>query len=386
MGEIAEVSDINTFLNNSRIEFLKRQQSSPIPIVHIVMGNEAADLDTMVSSIVYAFFRMSQVQIGSRDLFVPILNLNREELDLRPEARTVFTGAGIDTSNLLFIDQVDLSVFVQSNALNCILVDHNRLSEKQTHLQPCVCEVVDHHVDEGMYGQQTLHRRLIEPVGSTCTLVALLIEAQAPPFLRQLPVASLLLSAILLDTHNMDAVSAKGTPKDLRVIQLLNAVVQQDLAVMYQRLLSLRTDVAHLSTAQMLVRDAKYGVAGGVAFGISSMSVDLRVWTSKHPDLVAEMQLHCTREHLQLLILMTSFAKEHTAERQLLVFSPDPATLVRVVDALQAQGSALVLQPLPLPGVSADEPGPPFRCFQQLNLASSRKQVMPIVVALLSRL
>jgi len=47
---------LNEFLGLSKNK-LQRLQSAPHSVAHVVMGNEASDMDSMVSSALHAYFR-----------------------------------------------------------------------------------------------------------------------------------------------------------------------------------------------------------------------------------------------------------------------------------------------------------------------------------------
>jgi len=65
-------------------------------------------------------------------------------------------------------DEIDLQALQAEGKLKLTLVDHNMLAAADSHLQPSVVRVIDHHKRD-----KPLDRRdLIEPVGSCCTLVA----------------------------------------------------------------------------------------------------------------------------------------------------------------------------------------------------------------------
>jgi exopolyphosphatase len=101
------------------------------------------------------------------------------------------------------------------------LVDHNRLGPAFSSDNPTarVAAIIDHHTDEGLH-TDTADPRIIVPAGSCASLVARLPSAadtQIPP-----PLASLLLSAILIDTNGLKP-GGKATPTDTDAAALLLA-------------------------------------------------------------------------------------------------------------------------------------------------------------------
>lgn len=88
--------DLPTFLKKGRAALLLCNEKKAR--VKVVLGNEAADADSIVSSICLAQFlqmtRSSTDKLGSVH-YVPILPLRRTELKLRPETLLLFRLAGI---------------------------------------------------------------------------------------------------------------------------------------------------------------------------------------------------------------------------------------------------------------------------------------------------
>lgn len=173
-----------------------------------------------------------------------------------------------------------------------VLVDHNRLCERQAWLQPHIVGVIDHHVDEGQYPQD-IALRDIRVVGSACSLVTLiarqvqeatLTTSAAAAGAAALPHPLLLTSTILLDTGNFNPDDKKTTDTDLQAYAWLanEADGAQDAGSQsarvhraagralgrlpsdpklmkhwYKSLREARRDVTSLSPAQQLRRDYK---------------------------------------------------------------------------------------------------------------------------------
>jgi inorganic pyrophosphatase/exopolyphosphatase len=72
--------------------------------VRVILGNEASDLDSMVSSIAYAYL-LSQAHTAIIDVVLPVMNIPRSEFRLRTEADYLFREVGIEVSNLVFLDE-----------------------------------------------------------------------------------------------------------------------------------------------------------------------------------------------------------------------------------------------------------------------------------------
>ncbi len=163
----------------------------------------------MVSAVGYAFLRQEK-EVSKSRFYIPVIGIPSADFVLRGECVHAFSrmlGPNPDAA-LTFLDQVTLSP-----EASVILVDHNRLAADLTHLSDLVVGIIDHHKDEGLC--LDAQPRTIEPVGSTCSLIAL--EWKRSGEIEEC-IASLLVSGILMDTINLDPQYGRTTPKDVEVI------------------------------------------------------------------------------------------------------------------------------------------------------------------------
>ncbi|KAJ2832313.1 Exopolyphosphatase [Coemansia furcata] len=347
----------------------------------LVLGNESADLDSMVSSLALAY-ALSQTQSP----VIPVINARREDLALRPDCAQLLKD---ELPALTFIDDIDLTGLAQ-RPLDVWLVDHNAPASRQAFLEPLVRGIVDHHADEGKC-QGAL--RQIETVASCTTLVAQRLKGMVDPTL-----AKLLLAPILLDSSNLSAAACRATPADVACVEWLSSLVQwthteatsldaMSLDVggpdeLYAALDKLKGQVSHLSAYDLLRKDYKQWQVADArgrpwALGISSVGFPLKKWAKRDGPLLIETALKkwVESQHLDMALVMThGKAKVDGVKvygRQLMVaFAPQVAEKERVVEMLK-ELDVLGLQSLEsMGGVWA---------FVQSRAESSRKQVFPAV-------
>jgi len=164
----------------------------------VVMGNEAGDLDSLASSIGFAWF-LSHIPTTDTKA-IALITTARSDFVLRAENLYALQLAGIkeDFQELFCPEDIPKPHL----CTNFALVDHNSL-QPTTNAVPGarVTAIVDHHEDEGKY-LDTASPRIIEPAGSCASLVTRVIMSypmiQIPPEL-----ATLLVSAIVIDTHGL---------------------------------------------------------------------------------------------------------------------------------------------------------------------------------------
>ena len=432
--------------------------SSPSPSpsslshIHIIIGNEASDLDSMVSSVAYAYMKHLSItteEERERNAYLPVFNIPRKQFRLRPEAPFVFEQSQLKEEDLLFLDDVDLvalssrcSPFIPeekkeneerekerekdkeserekadstSLSLGITLVDHNSLATSQQYLSPFIESIIDHHKDEGLFHNECKNGiRIVETMGSCATLISELIPS---PFIDSLSlslslspsptlsssssptpvekeidrtedIADLLLSAILLDTGNMNPSLKKGLKRDENAIFKLNSKhkggerTEKDLQIYHDLLASKRQDSSSLSTEELLIKDAKRGLSNGIKFLISTVPLSFEEWRERDVNFEHSILSLLKEEHIDILAIMTTFVRDGLFSRQLLICSTSSHSLS--LSSLHRSFSSSELDLSPLSPFTNEE-----KCiyaYSQKEVKHSRKKVMPLMTEYLSKL
>lgn len=338
-------------------------------LAHVVIGNEAADLDSMASAIMYGFFA-SNDPAGEGLAHIPVMNIPRRDFILRTEAEYLFHRLGIDVATLVFIDEIDLGGLHQGPGMGLTLVDHNILSKDQAPYGDAVEAIIDHHEDAGLYPHARLRR--IEPVGSTATLVAEMILRDSPALVDE-GTATLLLGTILLDTVNLSPEAGRVTPKDNRVAEQLRAAAGGDPNALFDALQAAKFDVAALGTGDLLRKDYKEWEVGSVRYGISSVLTPLANWIAKDPDIVGGLNAYLRSRNLNCLIAMMAYSDADGAfHREIAVLTPDE----RLRDGLRSLLNANVQNLSPIHPAGLKDAGE-ADLFIQGDLSLSRKKLQP---------
>uniref|UniRef100_A0A0L8FIU5 DDH domain-containing protein n=1 Tax=Octopus bimaculoides TaxID=37653 RepID=A0A0L8FIU5_OCTBM len=111
--------------------------------VHVVLGNESADLDSVISSLVEAFY-LSRTNKADDVLIIPVINICRRDVHLRKTLHHVLKQQGTLCDDLIYRDDVDLQKLHFHQKLKLTLVDQNILPLKDVSLEDCVVSVIDH--------------------------------------------------------------------------------------------------------------------------------------------------------------------------------------------------------------------------------------------------
>ncbi|XP_064588666.1 exopolyphosphatase PRUNE1 [Zonotrichia leucophrys gambelii] len=346
--------------------------------VHVVMGNEACDLDSAVSALALAYF-LAQTTPAPKAAFVPVLNIPRADFALRTETTFLLRERGIPATSLVFRDEIDLGGLHHAGLLSLTLVDHHVLPGADAALEEAVVEVLDHRPLERARGPPC--QVTVEPVGSCATLVTERI-LQGPPGVLDRTTAALLHGTILLDCINLSPAAGKVTPRDVACVSLLEERFPELPArdAVFGALQAAKFDVTGLTTEQMLRKDLKVLSNDEAVVGISGVFEDLETFLLR-PGLLQDLEAFCqARGYAGLVAMTVSFNQHHEPTRKLAVYSaqePLRSTLCRALE--EATTPSLLLRPLP-------SPWPSVAAYAQGNAVATRKKVLPILRAALGGL
>ena len=389
------------------------------PTNHYIIGNDAADADSIVSAMTLAY-----IESRHGDEATPIVPISKEAFtNERPEINLLIDLAGISnvSDKLLFIDDL-VDILADGISKTISLVDHNTLNRSLQNYQKTltVVEIVDHHKDTHQYkdtcsGKQRNiafeHNHAL--VASTTTLVAeRLKEYESPPYSTSIGI--LLLGVILLDSVNLDDSIGKVTDRDRDSVNdlLMNTDWNKakpssfltrrgngDVAVntneLFRMLQMAKYDPvfwSQMSVSRSLSYDFKYFQAAE-KFGISSILMPGVDFMTKEGFWDSTYSFMNTIEISFLSIMFAYYDEQEVFHRQLLFVYTNRNRLVeRSVDdmlASQAYRDAdLQLEEvmIPLPSiVSIEYPNLQARLFDQHNVAPSRKQIGPLLEKVLNR-
>ncbi len=330
------------FLRSSKEHYQNIISSNPnrpqnLQEIHFVMGNESADLDSIVSSITYAYLLHHE---KPNEFYVPLLNIFREEIALRKDILHLFQQLGISSDDLLFLDdQVPLDDLFAQDKLRFTLVDHNILRPRQEHLSDAVERIVDHHADENkQYPLLTEENKTIAIVGSATTLVAEKIFSSSQIAMSS-ELATLLIGPILIDTANLQS-EEKTTERDTNAVQLLQSLAPDLPPNFYEELLEAKNDVSGLTPAMLLSKDFKEYLDGKLLYGISSLPATICWGTEDLPSIQPVLEKYAKERDLAFLIILMNNNDPQGPKRKIMVYSPSER-LIKAFDAYVQNDSAL---------------------------------------------
>ena len=367
------MEELRSFLKAAKTSLNKEEQ-----MVTIVLGNESADLDSVVSAVMLAYLKK---RVGSHEVYVPLVNIRRADLALRADVTWLLEVTGVEVSDLLFVDEVDMHELHRKKRVAIYLVDQNRLPRMLEKLEEVVVGVLDHHVDEGKL--MNIEERHIAPVGSCASLVAEMIAAQDPQILADHSVCKLMLSAILADTVCLNRDTGRTTDLDEQMAALLlRGAGSLGAKGLFENLRELKCSQESFGTYDTLRRDFKQWRFGNVEVGMSSNNLPVQRIVGRenfHRDLDCFMK----DKKLDYLFILPSFVDEAQVYRRQLVIIPSAQCvphIARLSQHLTAEAVGLHLQEELQAGMPTGS-----LVFQQRNVKASRKVLQPILQEFFAR-
>ncbi len=329
----------------------------------VVIGNEAADLDSMVSAVTYAYYLyLSGVNA------IPLVNIPRGDFVLRTEAVYLFSAASLSPEQLFFLEDIDTKELYEKGNLDLVLVDHNVLGSAQSPYGSSIVEILDHHVDENKYPSGV--KVDIRPVGSAATLVA-------ERFLRDSKdkidseVGTLLLGTILLDTVNLDQSAGRVTEDDLTSAKALIGIADLDQNALFEKLQFEKFNVSSLGSYDLLRKDYKEWQLGNIKCGIGSVLMPAMDWVKKDTDILKAFQDFAKERKLDVLLAMNAYTDPEFT-RNIGVFIPDSDNRDKTIRFLESSNLGLEIMETGLSGSG-------LVFYYQSNLGISRKKLQPIL-------
>ena len=195
------------------------------------------------------------------------------------------------------------SDFLKTVPRQLILVDHNELTQAVHGADRLpIIEVLDHHRLGGFSTDAPIHF-WNNPVGSTCTIVAMLYRQHGidiPP-----ATAGLLMAGLISDTLNLSSPTA--TPVDHTILAHLSELAGVDAATLSAEIFSVGSPLLTLQPDEVVTSDCKEYTETGVKFSVAQIEeLGFQPFYDKQGDLSAALDDYRRRERLFFSTLLVT--------------------------------------------------------------------------------
>ncbi|KAK4227186.1 exopolyphosphatase-like protein [Podospora fimiseda] len=396
---------LKLFLGKAKKAISTLPSSSPLTFV---VGNESADLDSLCSALLYAYFRTNTPPYT---LHIPLSNLPKADLTLRPELSAVCRSAGLSTSDLITLsdlprDSQTGKILLKAEETRWLLVDHNVLTGPLTHFSKQVIGCVDHHEDENAV-PQNCSPRVFAKCGSCMSLIIdqckdVWSSLDSKDNETNASLAAVAMAPILIDTTNLTS-KDKTTDWDLKAAEFVQSKISDSTQIQIQRsedgsgagpfdrkgyydhLTKLKDDIDSLSYRDILRKDYKRWSDGGLSLGISTVVqgfdyvLGLKGDDEGKGKFLEALKGWAEEQELDIAAVMTVSKPDGVFTRELLVWGLNKKAVKVLKQFVKENGEDLDLNKWK--GGELDESeGTDWRvCWRQNNIKHSRKQVAPML-------
>ncbi|XP_061180550.1 uncharacterized protein LOC133189157 isoform X2 [Saccostrea echinata] len=341
--------------------------------IHVVIGNEACDLDSAVSALTYSYF-LHKASSSSQPLCLPVLNTQKSKFHLKTDTKFLLSHTGINPDYLTFRDDLDLHDLHQQGRLILTLVDHNVLVGHDSSLEDSVVMVIDHRPLERKPCDRV---KIIQDLVGSCSSLVARILLDSPEFTICPQVATLLLGTILVNTVNTSPEAGKTTPYDQEILCRLTQIVPDlDKDKLYSDIQQAKNDISALNTKEVLEKDLKCVTHGNHTVVMSSIPVSLEVFLQRS-DVSESMNSVMLDRKGQSVVVMTMHVDTGVPRREILIFSNSVEETTKLAEFLKTNEEIQLDFQL-------------FTCefknclaYYQGNVKASRKKVLPLVKSFL---
>ncbi|KAH6856245.1 hypothetical protein B0I37DRAFT_72188 [Chaetomium sp. MPI-CAGE-AT-0009] len=407
-------ASLKGFLATARKALLSPPAQRTKPLTFVV-GNESADLDSLCSALILAYFR---THTPAQALHIPLSNLPRADLALRPELQAVLHPAGLKPDDLITLSDLPREGLDPQDT-RWLLVDHNAITgDLAASFSSQVVGCIDHHVDENIIPRDVPQGqpRLFATCGSCMSLVldhckptwdslaASACEDGTSAAECDAQLARVALAPILIDTTSLTS-RDKTTDLDVRAAELAEsklAPFQSQLRTQtdtptqapepYNRetyhttLTTLKEQITGLPYRDVLRKDYKRWSEGDLGLGMSTVVQGLAdavaaAGEGEREAFVAALRAWAGEQALDVAAVMTVSRPGGVFTRELLVWGLSEPGVAAVREFRRRFAETLGLESWE--GGELDEGGEgqgEWRvCWRQKAVSYSRKQVAPML-------
>ncbi|XP_059580783.1 protein prune homolog 2 isoform X1 [Alligator mississippiensis] len=321
-------------------EFLQRtksklNRSKRLEKVHVVLGSKSCDLDSLISSLAYAYFldKVSPPDV----LCLPVLNIPRREFSYYTETRFILEELNIPESFHIFRDEINLHQLNDEGKLSLTLVTSNMLTSDDKGLESAVVKVIS--PDEQCDGSLELQE-------SSSSLVVKEILQEAPELITQ-QLAHLLRGSILFKCMSMEP--ERITEKQEKMLLILEEKFpdlppREEIISVFQET---QLIAQGLNIEEVMMKDLKELSDGEIKVAISTVYMSLEDCMF-HRNIIGDLKTFIDKYAFDVLVILANYlTEEEQTKQQIAVYSENVELCNQICCELEeCQNPCLELDPL----------------------------------------
>uniref|UniRef100_A0A8U8C8W5 Protein prune homolog 2 n=1 Tax=Geospiza parvula TaxID=87175 RepID=A0A8U8C8W5_GEOPR len=321
-------------------EFLQRAQSrlnrsKCVEKVHVVLGNKPCDLDSLISTLAYAYFldKVSPPDV----LCLPVLNIPRKDFSYFTETRFILDELKIPESFHIFRDEINLHQLNAEGKLSLTLVNSSMLTSEDKSLESAVVKVInpDEQCDKSL-----------ELQACSSSLVIKEILQKAPELITQ-QLAYLLRGSILFKCMSLKA--DRMTEHQEKVLSVLEEKFP-DLPPREEIISALQEtqfNTQDVSIEEVMLKDLKEISDGEIKVAISTVYMTLEDCIL-HRSLIGDLKAFIDKYGFDVLVILANcLSDEKQTKQQIAVYSENVELGNQICCELEeCQNPCLELDPL----------------------------------------
>ncbi|KAM9330712.1 protein prune homolog 2 [Gastrophryne carolinensis] len=320
-------------------EFLQEAKSRldlsiQVEKAHVVLGNKCCDLDSIVSTLTYAYYldKVTPPNI----LCLPVLNVTRAEFSFYSEMRFILEELNIPESFLVFKDEINLHGLAEEERLLLTLVNIDIFTSEDDSLSASVVKVIN--PGKRLDGDQKFHN-------PSSTTVAKEILKEAPELVSH-QLAHLLRGSILFCCLTSEQ---ETIPEQEEEILSMLELRYPDLLPREDIINNLQETKLHTqgSTIEdIILKEFKELSDGDTKVLIATMHISLED-LMRQRNILGDLKVFIDKYEIDIIILLASYTSgEQHSRHQIAVYSENPELCNQVCCELEeCQNPFLELQP-----------------------------------------
>ncbi|NXT08863.1 PRUN2 protein, partial [Prunella fulvescens] len=313
-----------------------QNRSKRLEKVHVVLGNKPCDLDSLISTLAYAYFldKVSPPDV----LCLPVLNIPRKDFSNFTETRFILEELKIPESFHIFRDEINLHQLNAEGKLSLTLVNSNMLTSEDKSLESAVVKVInpDEQCD-----------RSLELQACSSSLVVKEILQKAPELITQ-QLAYLLRGSILFKCMSLEA--DRMTEQQEKVLSILEEKFpdlpprEEIISVLQETQFNSQGSV---SIEEVMLKDLKEISDGEIKVAISTVYMTLEDCIL-HRSLIGDLKAFTDKYGFDVLVILANcLSDEKQTKQQIAVYSENVELGNQICCELEeCQNPCLELDPL----------------------------------------